>query len=71
MQSFEERSVRSWSEESNGTKTGGRKKSCLEVAVAAPARVIVVSSSPLRTTRGSPRRDARALVRARRHRRDV
>ena len=48
MQSFEERSVRSWSEESNGTKTGGRKKSCLEVAVAAPARVIVVSSSPLR-----------------------
>ena len=47
MQSFEERSVRSWSEESNGTKTGGRKKSCLEVAVAAPARVIVVSSSPL------------------------
>ena len=40
MQSFEERSVRSWSEESNGTKTGGRKKSCLEVAVAAPAALL-------------------------------
>ena len=59
MQSFEERSVRSWSEESNGTKTGGRKKSCLEVAVAAPARVIVVSSSPLR--RGALRDAMRAL----------
>ena len=48
MQSFEERSVRSWSKKSNGTKTWGQKKSFLEVAVAAPARVIVVSSSPLR-----------------------
>ena len=48
MESFEERSVRSWSEASSGTKTGGQKKAFLEVAVAAPARVIVVSSSPLR-----------------------
>ena len=49
MQSFEGPSLRSWSEESNGTKTGGQKTSFLEVAVAAPARVIgLVSSSPLR-----------------------
>ena len=49
MQSFEERSVRSWSEESNGTKTGGQKTSFLGVAVAAPARVFgLVSYSPLR-----------------------
>ena len=48
MQSFEGRSVRSWSKESNTTKTEGQKKPFLEVAVAAPARVIVVSSSPRR-----------------------
>ena len=44
MQSFEERSVRSWSEESNGRKNLGSKKSFLEVAVAAPARVELASA---------------------------
>ena len=70
MQSFEEPSLRSWSEASSGTKIGGQKSHFLRSrSLPRPALL----SCPLVPFDAwlYPRRDARALVRATRHRRDV